>query len=39
VEACHPRFHEFLARKRAHDPDEIFSSDWYVHHEALLADG
>jgi hypothetical protein len=20
---------EFLARKRAHDPDELFQSDWY----------
>ena len=36
VEACHPRFREFLARKRAHDPEQIFASDWYVHHEALL---
>jgi FAD/FMN-containing dehydrogenase len=39
VDACYPRFREFLARKRAHDPDGVFASDWYVHHEALLADG
>jgi FAD/FMN-containing dehydrogenase len=27
--ASHPRFPEFLARKRAHDPEERFTSDWY----------
>ncbi len=39
VEACYPRFRQFLAHKRAHDPDGVFASDWYVHHEALLARG
>ena len=32
VEACHPRFREFLARKLAHDPGERFQSDWYRHY-------
>lgn len=37
VEACHPRFREFLQLKRRHDPEERFTSDWYRHHCALLA--
>lgn len=37
VEACHPRFREFLALKLAHDPEERFQSDWYRHHRALFA--
>jgi hypothetical protein len=37
VEACYPQFAEFLARKRAHDPDERFQSDWYRHHVELFA--
>lgn len=37
VETCHPRFREFLARKQARDPAELFTSDWYRHHRALLA--
>lgn len=37
VEACHPRFREFLQLKRRHDPDERFTSDWYRHHCALFA--
>jgi FAD/FMN-containing dehydrogenase len=36
VERCHPRIREFLARKRAYDPREMFTSDWYTHHVALL---
>lgn len=32
VEACYPRFREFLARKKAHDPGELFTSDWYLHY-------
>jgi hypothetical protein len=32
VEACHPRFREFLALKLRHDPAERFQSDWYRHH-------
>jgi FAD/FMN-containing dehydrogenase len=37
VEACHPRFRDFLRAKREHDPDEVFQSDWYRHHRDLLA--
>jgi FAD/FMN-containing dehydrogenase len=36
VEAAHPRFREFLAAKRQHDPDDMFQSDWYRHHGRLL---
>lgn len=32
VEACYPQFGEFLRLKRAHDPDEVFQSDWYRHY-------
>jgi hypothetical protein len=28
---------EFLTLKKAHDPDEVFQSDWYRHHRDLLA--
>ncbi len=34
---CYPQFPEFLARKRAYDPGEVFQSDWYRHHRELLA--
>ncbi len=37
VEACHPRFREFLALKLRHDPAERFQSDWYRHYRAMLA--
>jgi FAD/FMN-containing dehydrogenase len=36
VERCHPTMREFLRRKRIYDPDEVFTSDWYQHHERLL---
>ncbi|HKH43722.1 MAG TPA: FAD-binding oxidoreductase [Thermoanaerobaculia bacterium] len=36
IEACYPRFAEFLRRKRAIDPDERFQSDWYRHHLTLF---
>jgi FAD/FMN-containing dehydrogenase len=38
VEACYPQFREFLRLKKAQDPDEVFRSDWYVHHRKLLND-
>ena len=38
IEACHPRFADFLRRKREIDPDERFQSDWYRHHRALFAE-
>lgn len=38
LEACYPQFAEFLRRKRQHDPDERFQSDWYRHYRAMFAD-
>jgi FAD/FMN-containing dehydrogenase len=32
VETCYPEFRDFLAAKRAHDPEERFQSDWYRHY-------
>ena len=29
IDACYPRFAEFLRLKRRHDPTELFQSDWY----------
>ena len=37
IEACHPRIRDFLAHKRAYDPDERFQSDWYRHYRDALA--
>ena len=39
VERCHPKMREFLRHKRAYDPDETFTSDWYRHHVKLLGGG
>lgn len=36
VEACHPRFREFLRAKRERDPEERLQSDWYRHHRDLF---
>ena len=36
VEACHPKFREFLDRKKELDPEERFQSDWYRHHARLF---
>jgi len=38
VEACYPQFVEFLRRKRQHDPDGRFESDWYRHYVEMFAD-
>jgi len=35
VEAAYPRFRAFLDRKRAYDPSEMFTSDWYRHYRSL----
>jgi FAD/FMN-containing dehydrogenase len=32
VQACYPRFAQWLALKRQHDPTELFCSDWYSHY-------
>jgi FAD/FMN-containing dehydrogenase len=37
VASCYPRFADFLASKRSHDPDELFQSDWYRHYASLFA--
>ena len=34
--AAHPRLPEFLSEKRRLDPDGVFRSDWFTHHEQLL---
>jgi FAD/FMN-containing dehydrogenase len=36
VDRCHPRMRDFLACKRARDPQEVFSSDWYRCHVRLI---
>ncbi len=35
VHAAYPRFPEFVQSKRRHDPDGLFSSDWYRHYSAV----
>jgi len=37
VEACYPRFCEWLALKKQFDPDELFTSSWYVHYRDAFA--
>jgi FAD/FMN-containing dehydrogenase len=34
--ACHPRLPEFIREKRRFDPDGVFCSDWFTHHQHLL---
>jgi FAD/FMN-containing dehydrogenase len=36
VLACYPQMPELVRRKRIHDPDELFMSDWYTHQVALV---
>jgi len=36
VERAYPEMHDFLARKRLHDPAGRFQSTWYRHHVELL---
>jgi FAD/FMN-containing dehydrogenase len=38
VEACYPRFVEFLRLKLKHDPQERFQSDWYRHYRSMFSD-
>lgn len=35
IDACYPRFADFLRLKRRHDPTEIFQSDWYRAYKKL----
>jgi FAD/FMN-containing dehydrogenase len=37
VLACYPQMPEFLRRKKAHDPQELFQSDWYRHYVTMFA--
>ena len=37
VEAAYPRFRAFLQHKRALDPHERFTSDWYRHYRDAFA--
>ncbi|MEO8102820.1 MAG: FAD-binding oxidoreductase [Betaproteobacteria bacterium] len=37
VEACYPRFRQWLAMKKRHDPDELFCSSWYKHYRDAFA--
>jgi FAD/FMN-containing dehydrogenase len=36
VEACYPRFPDFLRLKRRYDPDRRFQSEWWRHYSALF---
>jgi FAD/FMN-containing dehydrogenase len=36
VLAAYPQFPEFLARKKAMDPDRVFTSDWYEYQRGLV---
>ena len=38
VEAAYPQFVDFLAKKRADEPDGLFASDWYRHQAALFGE-
>jgi len=37
VEDCYPRFRDWLALKKQYDPDELFTSDWYIHFRDAFA--
>jgi len=38
VNACYPRFTEFLTAKRQLDPRETFQSDWYRHYRDMFSE-
>lgn len=38
VQACYPRFAEWLALKQQHDPEGLFTSSWYAHYRQAFAD-
>jgi len=35
LDACYPRFREFLQLKRKYDKEELFQSDWYRHYRRM----
>jgi len=38
VEACYPRFVDFLRLKKKYDPGDVFQSDWYRHYRTMFAE-
>jgi FAD/FMN-containing dehydrogenase len=36
VERCYPQIGEFLSKKKAFDPDELFQSTWYRHYSRMF---
>jgi len=38
VEACYPKFVDFLRLKKKYDPKERFQSEWYRHYRTMFAD-
>lgn len=37
IETCYPAFQRFLQMKLQYDPDEMFASNWWIHHKQLFA--
>lgn len=37
IETCYPAFQRFLQMKLQYDPDEMFASNWWLHHKQLFA--
>jgi FAD/FMN-containing dehydrogenase len=37
VRACYPQFDDWLALKKQHDPQELFTSAWYQHYRDAFA--
>jgi hypothetical protein len=38
VGSCYPKFREWLALKKMHDPTKLFTSDWYIHYRDQFAE-
>lgn len=36
VERCYPQMGQFLAKKKAYDPGEVFQSSWYRHYSRMF---
>jgi FAD/FMN-containing dehydrogenase len=36
VERCYPQMREFLAKKKAYDPGDVFQSSWYRHYSRMF---
>jgi len=35
--SCYRQFPDFLSRKQAYDPSDLFCSDWYMHYRGLIS--